>query len=189
VAVILKTGVFVVVALRSGESCDGVFGGEFPVIVKVAVLEVPGLITVTLAVPPEAISPDGTVAVSCVPELYVVESEEPFHCTVEEERKLDPTTVNENELPPAIVDVGLMDPMIGAGRTPLVIVKFCEPEVPPPGAAFVTTIGTVPVEEIFPAGTVPCSDVEEIKLVVRAEPFHFTTDVGTKFVPLTASEN
>ena len=68
-------------------------------------------------------------------------------------------------------------------------VKVCEPEVPPPGAGFVTVTGTVVPEAMFAAVTVAVRLIDELYVVTRGTPFQFATDVGTKFVPVSASEN
>src|ERR1035437_10546046 len=59
----------------------------------------PGLVTVTCAIPTEAMSPAGTAAVNCVALTNVVVSAAPFHCTTDPETKPEPFTVTVN--PPA----------------------------------------------------------------------------------------
>lgn len=111
-------------------------------IVNVCAPEVPppgaGVATVTEAVPAVAMSVAGTIAVSVVLEMNVVESGDPFQSAVEEARKFEPLSVNVNCAPPAVVDVGLMEERIGAE---LRTVNVCEFDVPPPGAEFVTVTG------------------------------------------------
>lgn len=69
----------------------------------------PGFTTVTLALPAFVIRLAGTAAVNCVPFTKVVESGEPFHCTVAPEAKLEPLTVSVNVGPPAVVPFGLSE--------------------------------------------------------------------------------
>jgi len=69
------------------------------------------------------------------------------------------------------------------------MVKVCEPDVPPPGVALNTVTLAVPEVEISEAGMVAVSCVPDTYTVALFEPFHFTTDVETKFVPLTVSVN
>lgn len=77
-------------------------------ILNVSALEavLPGVITVTLALPAFAIRLPGTAAVNCVAFTNVVESGEPFHCTVEPETKPEPLTVSVNAGPPTVVPFG-----------------------------------------------------------------------------------
>jgi len=65
------------------------------------------------------------------------------------------------------------------------MVNVCAFEVPPPGAGFTTVIDAVPTVAISAALIVAVTDELETKVVVRAEPFQFTTEVETKFVPFT----
>jgi uncharacterized protein (UPF0248 family) len=103
-------------------------------IVKDCALESPppglGLLTVTLAVPVEAISLAGIEAVSFVALLKVVGRSDPFHRTVEPETKLEPETVRVKAGPPAFAEVGLIPEIDGMGFW---IAKDCALESPPPG--------------------------------------------------------
>jgi len=66
-------------------------------------------------------------------------------------------------------------------------VKVCEPDVPPPGAEFTTVtadvVGVVRSEVRMAAVSV----VLETNVVARAEPFHWTEEEATKFVPVNVS--
>jgi hypothetical protein len=86
--------------------------------------------------------------------------------------------------PPAVVEAGLIEVNVGDG---LLTVKLKDPEVPPPGAGFVTVIGMVPPEAILAAEIVAVRTVGETKTVVVATPFQFMVAPLTKFVPLTVS--
>ena len=86
-------------------------------IVKVTGFEVPppgaGFTTVTDAVPTAATFAAGTIAVSLIEETNVVARAEPFQLTVEVETKLVPFTVRVKEPLPAMVEVGLIEVVVG----------------------------------------------------------------------------
>ena len=94
-----------------------VMTGGGGLIVNVTEFDVPppgaGFTTVTDAVPTVATFAAGTIAVSCVEETNVVVKGEPFQLTVEVETKLVPFTVKVNWPLPAMVDVGLIEVMVG----------------------------------------------------------------------------
>src|SRR5690242_19262727 len=91
-------------------------------IAKLTALEtvVSGFDTVMLAVPTAAIRLAGTAALKSVALENVVESGEPFHCTVAPERKPVPVTARVKAGPPAVVELGASDVIAGgagaAGR-------------------------------------------------------------------------
>src|SRR6267378_5192913 len=62
-------------------------------------------------------------------------------------------------------------------------------EVPPPGAGLKTVTWAVPVAAMSEAGMDAVTCVAETNVVVRADPFHCTTDPETKLLPFTVSEN
>ena len=114
-------------------------------IVKIKLPEVPppgaGFVTLMLDVPTVAISAAVTSAVTSPADTNVVTSPDPFQFTVELLTKFVPSTVSVKPAFPAKVEVGLMEVMVGAGFTVAVTLKFKLPEVPPPGAGFVTVTG------------------------------------------------
>ena len=68
-----------------------------------------------------------------------------------------------------------------------VIVKVSALEVPPPG--FTTLTCAVPAAAMSLAGIAAVSCVALTNVVVRAAPFHCTTEPETKLLPLTVSVN
>src|SRR5205823_5334410 len=143
-----------------------------------------GLNTVTAAVPAVAMSAAGTVAVTFVLSTNVVVRLAPFHFTTLLCTKLVPFTVRVNCGPPAVALLGESDVVVGTG---LLTVKLTALDVPPPGGGFITVTGTTPALAMSAAVIAAVSVVLLTKVVVRAEPFHCTTEVFTKFVPFTVS--
>src|SRR5262245_55415112 len=113
--------------------------------VNVAAADVPppgaGLTTVTLAVPADATSVAGIVAVNCVALTKIVVRVLPFHRTLEPLTKPVPLTVNVKPALPAMVAFGEIDVIAGAG---LLIVNVAAGDDPPPGAGLLTTTLAVP---------------------------------------------
>jgi hypothetical protein len=70
-------------------------------------------LTVTDAVPGAATFAAGTIAVSCVAETNVVVRAAPFQLTFEVESKFVPFTVKVNWALPAMVELGLIDVVVG----------------------------------------------------------------------------
>src|SRR5439155_10437324 len=66
-----------------------------------------------------------------------------------------------------------------------VTVKATGPAVPPPGIGVNTVTWSVPSSLTLAAGTAADNWEELMKVVLRVAPFHFTTEDGTKFEPLT----
>jgi hypothetical protein len=159
-------------------------------VVKVWALEVPppgdGLTTVTLIVPPVAMSVAAIAAVSCVLLTKVVVRLDPFHCTVELETKFVPLTVSVNAAPPALAIAGLRLDIDGTG---LFTVKVCALELPPPGAGLTTVTLIVPAAAMSAAVIAAVSCVVLTNVVPRLDPFHCTDELEIKFVPLTVSVN
>jgi hypothetical protein len=168
-----------------------VVGAGGSLIVKVWGLEVPppgaGVNTVICAVPATAISEAGIAAVSRVAETNVVVRSDPFHRTTESDTKLVPLTVNVNAAPLAVRVVGLILVVVGTGGS--LIVRVWELEMPPPGAGVNTVICAVPATAISDASIAAVSRVAETYVVVRSDPFHRTTELVTKLVPLTVKVN
>ena len=98
------------------------------------------------------------------------------------ETKFVPFTVSMNAAPPAVALVGETVVTDGNG---LLIVKVAAAEVPPPGAGFVTVTLGVPAVAISAAAIAAVTCVALTNVVVFATPLNFTTEVATKFVPLT----
>jgi len=88
-------------------------------IVKLSAPETPppgaGVETVTIAIPPVAVSAAVTAACKLVVETNVVVRAVPFHCTVDEDTKLLPVTVSVNAAPPAMDELGFKDPIARDG--------------------------------------------------------------------------
>jgi len=110
----------------------------------------------------------------------------PFHCTTEPETKFVPVTVSVNAVPPGVALEGESKVAVGAE---LLMVKVRVPDVPPPGEGLTTVIETVPAVAMSLAEIDPVNWVLLTKLVARALPFHCTTELETKFAPVTVSVN
>ena len=158
--------------------------------VKVCAVVVPppgaGVVTVTETVPAAATSEPGTAALKVVALPNVVVRAVPFQFTTEPLTKFVPVTVSVNADAPAAAVVGEIEVSVGAG---LLMLKVCEDDVPPTGVGLNTVTEAVPDEVRSPIGTVAVSDVALTSVVVSAEPFHFTTEPLTKFVPVTVRVN
>ena len=154
-------------------------------------MEVPppgvGLKTVTLAVPAVAMSAARIEAVTCVEETNVVVRFVPFHLTTELEMKLVPFTVSVKAAPPAVADEGLRLAVLGTGLSGTLIVKVWALEVPPPGVGLKTVTLAVPAEAMSAARIEAVTWVALTYVVVRFVPFHLTTELEMKLVPLTVS--
>jgi hypothetical protein len=75
----------------------------------------PGLVTVTAAVPAEAMAAAGIVAVNCMELTNVAATAVPPKLTTEEERKFAPLTVRVNAGLPATLLVGDIVEIVGEG--------------------------------------------------------------------------
>ena len=107
---------------------------------------VPGFVTVTFAVPAAAISAAGTVTTICVfvtDDGVIAEFDPKF--TVEAGDKTGAYRVNGKAAPPAVAAFGVIEARVSA---PPLIVKGRVPDVPPPGAGFVTVTLAVPAVAI-----------------------------------------
>src|SRR5581483_1135545 len=69
------------------------------------------------------------------------------------------------------------------------IVNAVTPEVPPPGAGLNTVTCAVPALAMSAETITACSWVALTNVVVRLDPFQFTTAPATKPVPFTVSVN
>jgi hypothetical protein len=128
-------------------------------------------------------------AVNFVAFTNVVTRGLPFHCTTELLTKLLPFTVNVNPGEPALNMFGVIVVIAGNGLFAAVIVNVAAADVPPPGVGFVTVTPGVPAVATSVAKTGIVNCVALIKVVVRAVPLKFTTEVEMKFVPITTSVN
>ena len=120
----------------------------------------------------------------------------PFHCATELLMKLVPFSCSVNAAPLAPVVVGAMVVSVGTGFAAL-IVNVNVLEVVPAGAPcgfappprFTAGVNTctdaVPTVAISAAVIAAVSCVELTKVVVRLPPFHCTTEVLMKLLPLT----
>jgi hypothetical protein len=157
------------------------------VIVKVWALEVPppgaGLNTVTWAVPAVAMSAAVIAAVNWLEETYVVVRLDPFHWTTEPVMNPLPLMVSVKAEPPAMVDEGLRPIVVGTGLSGLLIVKVWALEVPPPGAGLNTVTWAVPADAMSTADIAAVNWIVDTNVVVRSDPFHWTTEPLMKPVP------
>lgn len=155
-------------------------------------LEVPppgaGLNAVTGTDATEAISAAEIAAWSSVELTYVVGRVTPFHCTTEQGTKPVPVTLNVNPTSPAVAVDGDSDVMPGTVSEPdgAEIVKATAFDAT---AKFVTVTFADPAEAISAAEMTAVSFVGLTNVVARAEPFQFTNDAFTKFVPVTVRMN
>ena len=125
-------------------------------------------------------------AVSLVVLTNVVARAEPFHFADDVETKFVPLMVSVNAGPPALALLGEREVILG---TALLIVNVTGADVPPPGAGLNTVTGTRAPVAISAAVIAACNLLLFRNVVVRGEPFHCTTDVETKFVPVAVSVN
>jgi len=103
---------------------------------------------------------------------------------VEDDTKLFPVTVNVKAAPPAIADPGVNNVI---ADTAVVIVNVRAAEVPPPGEGLSTVTLAVLTALMSAAVMAACKLVLETNVVDRVLPFHWTVDVGMKFVPVTVN--
>ena len=140
--------------------------------VKVIALEVPppGALfrTVTLAVPPVAMSAAFMLAVNWVLDTYVVARFDPFQRTVDTPlTKLVPFTVRVKADPPAVADAGFKLVMFGRR---LLMVNVSVFEMPPPGALLSTATPAVPAVAISAALMLAVNWMGETYVVGRSDP-------------------
>jgi hypothetical protein len=142
-----------------------------------------GLVTVTLIVPDVAVSVAVINAFTCVALRNVVVFAVPLKFSTDDELKFVPVTVRVKAAP-FVALVGESETSVGKG---LFTVNGEFPDVPPPGAGFVTVTLNVPAVAICAAVTDAVSCEGLTNVVVAAVPLKFTADVETKFVPFTVS--
>jgi hypothetical protein len=94
---------------------EEITGGGVAEMVKVAAFDVPvpGLLTVTLAVPAVVTRLELTLAVNCVELTNVVGNRLPFHNAADVEMKFDPVMVIVNEPLPGVIVAGLNEVICG----------------------------------------------------------------------------
>jgi hypothetical protein len=143
-----------------------------------------GLVTVTFTVPAVAESAAGIVATIWVPvtDEGVIAGLVPKF-TVAPATKPVPVRVKVKAVPPTVAKVGAREVSVGAEAA--LIVNDRMPDVPPPGAGFVTVTVAVPAVAISAAVIAADSCVAFTKVVVLTVPLNLTTDVETKAVPFT----
>ena len=143
-----------------------------------------GFVTVTFTVPAVAISAAGIVAT-----IWVLVTDEGVIAglvpkfTVAPATNPVPVRVNVKAAPPTVAEAGAIEVRVGAEAA--LIVNDRLPDVPPPGAGFVTVTVAVPAVAISAAVIAAVSCVALTNVVVLAAPLNFTTDVDTNPVPLT----
>src|SRR5688572_25441666 len=96
--------------------------------------------------------------------------------------KFVPFTVSVKAPDPAVALFGTIDVVVGTG---LLMLKVCAFERPPPGVGLKTVTDAVPVDETSDVEMLAVTCVEFTKVVARSLPFQRTTELDTKFVPLT----
>ena len=144
-----------------------------------------GFDTCTVAVPTPDTSAARMAAVSVVALTKVVVRFEPFHCTVELAMNPEPLIVSVKSPVPAPSTEGEMPVNAGVGLAEMVNPKPLE--VPPAGVGLKTVTVTVPAVPRSALEIAAVSSEELENVVVRAEPFHWTCDVGVKPLPFTVS--
>ncbi len=163
--------------LNVARSADGVT-------VNVSALETtPLVLTVTFAVPADAISAADIAALNCVELMNVVGRFAPFHRTTEDPfTKPVPVTFSVKPEPPCAALPGDID--LSAAEAP-VIVNVTLLETAPFELA--TCTAAVPAVAISEAGIVATSCVALWKVVVLLTPLQRTTDPLAKLLPVTVS--
>ena len=94
-----------------------------------------------------------------------------------------PLTVSVNADPPTVAFDGDTEVIVGTG---LLTGNVQVPEVPPPGAGLVTVTFAVVATPRSLEGIWAVIFVELTKVVASGVPFQLTTELSTKFVPVTA---
>ena len=138
-----------------------------------------GFVTVTFTVPAVAMSAAGIVATIwvLVTDEGVIAALEPKF-TVAPVTKPVPVRVNVKAAPLTVAVAGAIE--VSVGPETALIVNDRLPDVPPPGAGFVTVTVAVPAVAISAAVIAAVNCVALTKVVVLDAPLNFTTDVDTK---------
>src|SRR5439155_1572193 len=98
-----------------------------------------------------------------------------------------PVTVSVKAGPPAVAEVGVSPVDVGTGLLAAVIVNVCGFDMPPPGAGLKIVTDADPAAAISAAEMAAESCVAETYVVARSAPFQRTTELVTRFVPVTVS--
>jgi len=143
-----------------------------------------GFVTETFTVPAVAMSVAGIVTTTwvLVTEEGVIAGLDPKF-TVAPLAKPVPVMVSVNAAPPTIEEAGAIEVRVGPETA--LIVNDRLPDVPPPGAGFVTVTVAVPAVAISAAVIAAVNCVALTNVVVLAAPLNFTADVDSKPVPFT----
>ena len=145
-----------------------------------------GFVTVTFTVPAVAMSVAGIIATIwvLVTDDAVIAGLDPKF-TVAPATKPVPVRVSVNATPLTVAVAGAIE--VSVGPETALIVNDRLPDVPPPGAGFVTVTVAVPAVAISAAVIAAVNCVALTKVVVLAAPLNFTTEVDTNPDPLTVS--
>jgi hypothetical protein len=154
--------------------------------VKTTALDTPppgaGFETVICMRPALAISAAVICAVNCVELTNVVVRLLPLKRTTAVGRNLVPFTVNVKAIPPAVKLGGDKLLTIGTG---LLTVRLTVPDCPPLGEGLNTLIGNVPFTAMSAAVICAVNCVLLMNVVMRSLPLNLTTELPTKFEPVT----
>jgi hypothetical protein len=115
--------------------------------------------------------------------MKVVETVDPFHCTLDPLTNPDPFTVKVNAAPPAVAEFGLRLDSENGPR----IANVNALEAAPPG--FCTVTFAVPCEAMRAADTEAVNWLAPMKVAGKADPFHITVVPDRKLDPFTVRVN
>ena len=127
------------------------------------------------------------MAVNWVALTNVVVRAIPLMRTEEPATKFVPFTVSAKSIPPAVTLVGAS--VVIAGRGTVETVRLTALEGPPPGVRLFTVTGKLPTAATSLSRICAVTWVALRKPVVRVLPLIWTTEVLSKFVPLTVNVN
>ena len=133
------------------------------------------------AVPTAAISAAVIVDVTEELETNPVARAEPLKSTTDPETKFVPLTVTMKLAPPAVVEVGLMEVVVGTGFKTTNAVDVAEP---PPGVGLVNTIVEVPVVAVLAVVKDMVSCVDNATVVALLAPLKVAVVFALKPVPV-----
>jgi hypothetical protein len=142
-----------------------------------------GFATVTVAVPPAAISSAGTAAVTCTALPKLVVKGEPFHRTTQFAAKFAPLAVSVNGPAPAVRLAGVIAVRDGRGNSIAILSAL---DTAPPGFTTVTLADAPPSNMLAGTFAVSC---DAVTFVASAIPFHRTIAPAANPVPFTVNVN